>query len=64
MDWGVDSLDHKVPLSWFKCSTPPYIVNDLRNLQPLKKSLNSSKKNYFMHPVDVEYYLIIKKWIK
>ena len=39
MDWNKHHIDHKIPITWFKPETPPHIVNDLRNLQPLKKSL-------------------------
>ena len=45
MEWGVDDIDHKVPVSWFKKGTPINIINDLRNLRPLKPNKNRSKGN-------------------
>ena len=64
MDWGSDHIDHKVPMSWFKPNTPPYIVNDLRNLQPLSPEENRSKLNRFGSPIDFSYVCIIQNWIK
>jgi superfamily II DNA helicase RecQ len=64
MDWNNDHIDHKIPVTWFKESTPPYIVNDLRNLHPLSEIENKSKGNKYSHPIHEEYYSIILEWIK
>lgn len=58
MDWNSDHVDHKIPLSWFKRDTPPHIVNDLRNLQPLSEAENRSKGSSYMDDVDPEYWEI------
>lgn len=58
------NVDHKIPLSWFKNETPNYIVNHLFNLQPLWKKDNLKKSNKYYTPVNEEYYLLIKKYIK
>jgi len=58
------NIDHKIPLSWFKQKTPNYIVNHLNNLQPMWKKQNLQKNNRYNTPIDKEYYLLIKKYIK
>jgi hypothetical protein len=64
MNWKEHQIDHKVPITWFKPETPPYIVNDLRNLQPLEESINKTKKNHYMDSIPPDYLFLIKKWIK
>jgi hypothetical protein len=64
MDWDFHQIDHKIPLSWFEDNTPPHIVNDLRNLQPLSPSTNQSKLNKYMDKVDEEYLVEILDYIK
>ena len=64
MIWGKHEIDHKIPITWFKPTTPPYIVNDLRNLQPLSKNDNQSKSNSYAHKVDIDYYNIAIEWVK
>jgi hypothetical protein len=64
MDWNFHQIDHKIPLSWFEDYTPPHIVNDLRNLQPLSPSTNQSKLNKYMDKVDKEYLVEILDYIK
>jgi len=64
MNWKTDHIDHKIPITWFKPETPCYVVNDLRNLQPLEESINKTKLNFFMTPVSLEYLNIAKEWIK
>lgn len=64
MDWNFHQIDHKIPLSWFEEYTPPYIVNDLRNLQPLDPSTNQSKLNRYMDKVDQEYLEQVKNYMK
>lgn len=64
IDWNNDHIDHKIPITWFKKSTPPHIVNDLRNLQPLNATNNIQKSNKFCHTICKEYYNIILDYIK
>jgi hypothetical protein len=64
MDWDKHDIDHKVPLTWFTSETPPHIVNDLRNLQPLDRNLNKSKSNSYSSKIDPDYYNVILKWVK
>lgn len=64
MDWDKHQVDHKIPISWFKDNTPPHIVNDLRNLQPLTEEENKSKSNRFCSPIEDSYIQLIEKWVK
>lgn len=64
MDWDIHQIEHKIPISWFKKDTPPHIVNDLRNLEPLTEKENKTKSNKFASPVDSSYLDEAKKWIK
>jgi len=57
-------IDHKVPVSWFIKETPVYLINSLSNLQLLPASENVKKRNKFSHPICVEYYNSIQKFIK
>jgi hypothetical protein len=64
MNWNKHQIDHKIPITWFKPETPPYIVNDLRNLQPLNEKENKSKNNRYSHPIPEDYLCLIKEWVK
>jgi len=64
MKWDIHQIDHKIPISWFIESTPPNVVNDLRNLQPLEAKVNQTKSNKHMDAVDNEYLEIVKPYIK
>ena len=64
LDWRKNHIDHKVPVSWFKQTTPISIVNSLENLQVLSASENIAKSNKFAHPISENYYNIILKYIK
>jgi len=64
MDWNTHTVDHKVPVSWFKRNTPPNIVNSLYNLQPLTEAENKSKSNKFSSPISGLYFNQIRGWIK
>ena len=64
MDWGKHTIDHKVPLTWFKNLTPTPIVNALINLQPLTEEENKIKGNRFCSPIPNSYIKLIKPWIK
>jgi hypothetical protein len=64
MDWGKHTIDHKVPLTWFKNLTPTPIVNALINLQPLTEEENKIKGNRFCSPIPNSYIKLVKPWIK
>jgi hypothetical protein len=64
MDWDKHHIDHKIPISWFKKDTPPHIVNDLRNIQPLLPEENQSKSNIFGDLVPPSYIYDIETYIK
>lgn len=59
-----ESIDHKIPMSWFLKDTPANIVHHLDNLQILSRSDNSKKNNKFCDTVPKTYYLICKQYIK
>jgi len=59
-----ESIDHKIPVSWFVKNTPVKIINDLRNLQIMDASENYKKNNTFACPVDIEYYQTAIEYIK
>jgi len=63
MNWNNIHIDHKIPLTWFSTNTPPNIVNNLSNLQPLLTEENISKLNRYSHSVDKEYFSLIQEWI-
>jgi hypothetical protein len=64
MDWDFHQIDHKVPITWFKKDTPINLVHDLRNLHPLSPQENREKKNFYSHPIPIEYYNEVFPWIK
>lgn len=64
MVWDYHQIDHKVPVTWFKEDTPPHIVNDLRNLQPLSPEENQSKGNRFSSNISENYLEIITPFLK
>jgi hypothetical protein len=63
-NWFDYEIDHKIPLTWFISDTPVNLVNDFRNLQLLDKSKNSSKRNFYMDNVDINYFDEVKQYIK
>jgi len=63
MNWENTHIDHKIPLTWFSTNTPPNIVNHLANLQPLLLKENISKSNRYSHPIEEDYFLLIKGWV-
>ena len=63
MNWDEDHVDHKIPISWFIHETPPNIVNDLRNLQPLSSKENYTKNNKYCHPINKSYYDVVLEYI-
>lgn len=59
-----ESLDHKIPVSWFVKDAPIHIVSHYKNIQILSKSENSKKSNLYCCSVDYDYYLIAIPYIK
>lgn len=64
INWEEHEVDHKIPITWFENFTSPLIVNDLRNLQPILKSINRKKSNRGSDIVEKSYYLIAIEFIK
>ncbi len=52
----IHSIDHRIPVSWFRNDTPPHIVNHLSNIHPLNKKDNEIKGNRFAHSIEEAYY--------
>jgi hypothetical protein len=63
-NWDNISIDHKIPLTWFKKNTPLYLVNNLKNLQILTLKENISKNNYYSSKISFDYYNKIIIFIK
>lgn len=59
-----ESLDHKIPVSWFIDASPVNIISHLKNLHILNGTDNYRKNNLFSHPIDESYYLIALPYIK
>lgn len=59
-----ESIDHRVPVSWFTADAPIRIVSHYRNLQILKREDNSKKANKYSHPIDFDYYTMAINFIK
>lgn len=58
------NVDHKVPVTWFKLKTPFYLVNNLMNLEPIWWIENVKKGNKYSTPICLEYFNLIKEFIK
>jgi 5-methylcytosine-specific restriction endonuclease McrA len=56
-------VDHKIPITHFSPNTPVRLINDLRNLQPLKNKENLNKGNKYKSNVSEEYYREIKGYL-
>ena len=59
-----ESLDHKIPVTWFVSTEYVKEINNLENLQILSRSENSRKNNFHSHEISHEYFLMIKDIIK
>lgn len=59
-----DSVDHKIPVSWFIKNAPIHIVSSIQNLQIITRSENCKKSNKFSHSVDYSYYIKALEYIK
>ncbi len=58
------TIDHCIPISWFKSDTPIHISCSIHNLQLLSRENNSIKSNYFYDkPSDNQYFEDCKKYI-
>lgn len=59
-----ESVDHRVPVSWFVTGTDTKIINHLSNLQILGRSQNSKKNNSYADIIDFKYYLLVRDFIQ
>jgi hypothetical protein len=59
-----ESIDHKIPISWFTSKADIRIVHNLENLQIVTKSNNSKKSNIFCDSINEAYYKIAINSIK
>lgn len=59
-----EAVDHKIPVSWFLDIAEVRLINHLDNLQILTKTENGKKLNSFCHPVNAQYFELIKDKIK
>lgn len=59
-----ESLDHRIPISWFVDGAPSAIIHSLHNVQILNKGENSRKNNFRCDPVPLEYYNEAIKYVK
>ena len=59
-----ESIDHKVPVSWFIEYSDIKLINHLENLQILPTKDNLIKSNTFAHKISKNYYELIKNTIK
>ena len=64
INWNKHTVDHKIPITWFKSNTPAKIVNALVNLHPLTEFQNKSKNNNFCSPVPNSYINVVQEWVK
>ena len=56
-------VDHKIPITHFSPNTPIKLINDLRNIQPLKSKENLNKGNRYKSIISEEYYKEIKDYL-
>ena len=59
-----EHIDHKIPITWFKDTTPINIIWNLENLQIVDQFYNQSKLNRFFDIVSLKYLNIVKVYIK
>jgi hypothetical protein len=57
-------VDHKCPISWMYDNVPAHIANSLDNLQIITENENETKSQWWSHPLTIEYYDLLKQWIK
>jgi hypothetical protein len=57
-------LDHSIPLSWMVSNTPPSIACGLNNLTWLTETDNLAKNNRYANPVTLDYFKLVKDYIK
>ena len=57
-------IDHRIPITWFKESTPISIVWHLENLQWLDSTKNKVKGNRYSDPVSDNYIEIVIPYIR
>jgi uncharacterized membrane protein YheB (UPF0754 family) len=57
-------VDHKCPISWMLDDVPAYIANSLSNLQIITENENETKSQWWSHPLTIEFYDSVVKWVK
>lgn len=57
-------LDHSIPLSWMESHTPPSIACHTDNLTWISESDNLAKNNRYSNPVSINYFNMVKGYIK
>jgi len=58
------AIDHRIPLSWLEQTTPANIACNLHNLQWLTKTDNLKKNNHYADEIPLEFFQVIKPYIK
>ncbi len=59
-----ESIDHRIPISWFVINAPINIISDYRNLQILPLCENCKKGKKYADSIIKEYYDIALQYIK
>ncbi len=59
-----ESIDHKIPISWFNIDADIRVMFDLRNTQILTVEENTKKLNRYADTVSEDYYKIAINYIK
>jgi predicted DNA-binding protein YlxM (UPF0122 family) len=57
-------VDHKCPISWMTDNVPASIANSLDNLQIISENENETKSQWWSHPLTIDFYFQLEKWIK
>jgi hypothetical protein len=57
-------IDHLIPRTWFKSSTPKTLINDIDNLQIIDEMYNLNKGNRWADEVPTDYLMKILPYIK
>jgi hypothetical protein len=58
------SIDHKIPITWFNTDADIRVIFDLRNTQILTVEENTKKLNRYADTVSEDYYKIAINHIK
>lgn len=60
----VPSIDHLIPIKYFKPGSPEPIVHSLDNLHMIELDENLDKQAVYAHPVRYEYFCLVNIYIK